>query len=66
MYGWYEEPFAGYGLIIDLTLEKTGGKTVIVIGATNRPDSMDAALRRAGRFDREILMNVPDDSARER
>lgn len=36
------------------------------MGATNRPDSLDPALRRAGRFDREICMNVPDDQARER
>lgn len=48
----------------DLTLEKTGGKPVIVIGATNRPDSLDTALRRAGRFDREICINVPDEKAR--
>jgi SpoVK/Ycf46/Vps4 family AAA+-type ATPase len=37
---------------------------VIVIGATNRPDALDAALRRAGRFDHEISMGVPDDEAR--
>ncbi|KAH0833427.1 P-loop containing nucleoside triphosphate hydrolase protein [Lanmaoa asiatica] len=36
----------------------------IVIGATNRPDSLDAALRRAGRFDHEISMGVPDEDAR--
>jgi ribosome biogenesis ATPase len=39
---------------------------VIVIGATNRPDSLDSALRRAGRFDREICMPVPDCGARAR
>lgn len=48
----------------ELTLENTGGKPVIVIGATNRPDSLDAALRRAGRFDREISINVPSEPAR--
>ena len=51
---------------IDLSLEKTDGKPVLIIGATNRPDSLDPALRRAGRFDREICMNVPDDTARGR
>ncbi|XP_043914696.1 nuclear valosin-containing protein-like isoform X2 [Protopterus annectens] len=39
---------------------------VLVIGATNRPDSLDPALRRAGRFDREICLGIPDQGARER
>ncbi|KAL7581724.1 hypothetical protein ACA910_022264 [Epithemia clementina (nom. ined.)] len=39
---------------------------VIVLAATNRPDSLDSALRRAGRFDREILLGVPDEDAREK
>ena len=39
---------------------------VIVLAATNRADSMDPALRRAGRFDKELLMSVPDEAARER
>lgn len=38
--------------------------SVIVMGATNRPDAIDPALRRAGRFDKEILMGVPDEEAR--
>ncbi|XP_057316195.1 nuclear valosin-containing protein-like isoform X2 [Hydractinia symbiolongicarpus] len=37
---------------------------VLVIGATNRADSLDPALRRAGRFDREIAMGIPDKTAR--
>merc|ERR1711988_594355 len=37
---------------------------VVVIGATNRPNSIDAALRRFGRFDREIDIGVPDENGR--
>lgn len=37
---------------------------VIVIGATNRPNAVDPALRRPGRFDREIEIGVPDRNAR--
>ncbi|XP_022967717.1 cell division control protein 48 homolog C-like [Cucurbita maxima] len=37
---------------------------VLVIGATNRPDAVDPALRRPGRFDREIVLGVPDENAR--
>jgi len=37
---------------------------VIVIGATNRPNSIDPALRRPGRFDREIELGVPDRQGR--
>mmetsp|Transcript_259 Transcript_259/g.271 ORF Transcript_259/g.271 Transcript_259/m.271 type:complete len:728 (+) Transcript_259:21-2204(+) len=37
---------------------------VVVIGATNRPNTIDAALRRFGRFDREIDIGVPDENGR--
>mmetsp|Transcript_11456 Transcript_11456/g.34415 ORF Transcript_11456/g.34415 Transcript_11456/m.34415 type:complete len:837 (-) Transcript_11456:617-3127(-) len=37
---------------------------VVVMGATNRPNSIDAALRRFGRFDREIDIGVPDETGR--
>lgn len=49
----------------DLALEKTGGKAVIVLAATNRPDSLDPALRRGGRFDKEINLSVPSEAVRE-
>jgi len=42
---------------------ETRGK-VIVIGATNRPNAIDPALRRPGRFDREIELKVPDKQGR--
>lgn len=41
-----------------------GRGQVIVIGATNRPDSVDPALRRPGRFDREFYFPLPDQPAR--
>jgi len=41
-------------------------KESVVVGATNRPDALDPALRRAGRFDREIAMGIPTEAARAR
>ncbi|WP_088311430.1 CDC48 family AAA ATPase [Novosphingobium sp. B 225] len=37
---------------------------IVVIAATNRPDAIDEALRRPGRFDREIVVGVPDEKGR--
>jgi ribosome biogenesis ATPase len=48
-----------------LAMEGNDGKPVIVLAATNRPDSLDPALRRGGRFDTEINMGVPNESMRE-
>ena len=51
-----------------LLVEMDGfGKTegVIVLAATNRPDILDPALRRPGRFDREIYVGKPDSKGRE-
>ncbi|KAK8196621.1 Ribosome biogenesis ATPase rix7 [Zalaria obscura] len=45
--------------------KKNEGKPVIVLAATNRPDSLDPALRRGGRFDTEINMGVPNEPMRE-
>jgi len=42
----------------------TGRGNVIVIGATNRPNAIDPALRRPGRFDREIEIGIPDKQGR--
>ncbi|MBE9180512.1 ATP-dependent zinc metalloprotease FtsH4 [Oculatella sp. LEGE 06141] len=42
-----------------------GDETVIVLAATNRPESLDPALLRPGRFDRQVLVDRPDLSGRE-
>lgn len=48
-----------------LAMEGDDDKPVIVLAATNRPDSLDPALRRGGRFDTEINMGVPNEQMRE-
>lgn len=42
-----------------------GHEGVIIIAATNRPDVLDAALLRPGRFDRQVMIDLPDVSGRE-
>jgi len=51
--------------IDDLNSMADAERPVIIIGATNRPEHIDVALRRAGRFDREISIGVPNEGARE-
>ncbi|KIV99198.1 uncharacterized protein PV09_09149 [Verruconis gallopava] len=48
-----------------LAMDQNDGKPVIVLAATNRPDSLDPALRRGGRFGTEINMGVPNETMRE-
>ncbi|KAK4512633.1 uncharacterized protein ATC70_003337 [Mucor velutinosus] len=43
----------------------TEHQRVVVIGATNRPNSLDEALRRPGRFDREVEIGIPTTEARQ-
>jgi len=45
-------------------LDRDKEKPVIVLAATNRPDSLDPALRRGGRFDTEINIGVPNEQVR--
>lgn len=39
-------------------------ETIIVLAATNRPEMLDKALLRPGRFDRQIIINSPDQKGR--
>ncbi|KAF7988070.1 hypothetical protein HCN44_007564 [Aphidius gifuensis] len=43
---------------------KENGNKVLILGATNRPEAIDPALRRAGRFDREVSIGIPDKECR--
>ncbi|RMZ75729.1 hypothetical protein DV738_g5321, partial [Chaetothyriales sp. CBS 135597] len=49
----------------DLDVSFNDGKPVVVLAATTRPDSLDAGLRRAGRFDKEVIMSVPSEAMRQ-
>lgn len=48
----------------ELSASDGSGSGIMVIGATNRLDALDPALRRAGRFDREFSLGIPDEKAR--
>ncbi|KAF7492657.1 Nuclear valosin-containing protein-like, partial [Sarcoptes scabiei] len=50
--------------IDDLSATDGSSDGIMIIGATNRPDSLDPALRRAGRFDREIALGIPSEKSR--
>ncbi|MCY1701716.1 ATP-dependent zinc metalloprotease FtsH [Deinococcus sp. SL84] len=46
--------------------EADEGQDIIILAATNRPDVLDAALLRPGRFDRQVVVDAPDAAGRER
>jgi transitional endoplasmic reticulum ATPase len=52
------------GQLLSLMDGLDSSDNVIVIGATNRADTLDPALRRSGRFDREILIGAPNEKGR--
>ncbi|MBS1987315.1 ATP-dependent zinc metalloprotease FtsH [Candidatus Dependentiae bacterium] len=52
-------------LLTEMDGFQTGGGSVIVIAATNRPDVLDKALLRPGRFDRRVVVPYPDLKSRE-
>ena len=52
-------------LLTEMDGFSAGDATVIVLAATNRPETLDAALLRPGRFDRQVLVDRPDLSGRE-
>ncbi len=62
-----ENTHEGMNAINQLLIELDGLQElndVVIIGATNRPDIIDSALLRPGRFDRLVLVNVPDQKSR--
>ena len=64
MHGWCVSRLIVIQLLTELDLASSE-EPVVVIGATNRPDALDPALRRAGRFDHEIEMGIPSVEGRE-
>ena len=62
---WTVEVCLTYHSLHSIILTRVPGQ-VIVIGATNRPDAVDPALRRPGRFDREFYFPLPNREARKK
>ncbi len=62
VHGDLEKRVVGQLLVLMDGLDSNG--QVIIIGATNRPDALDPALRRPGRFDREISIQAPTEAGR--
>ncbi len=60
--GWTDEVGTSLDCALNELMSFAG--QVIVIGATNRPDAVDSALRRPGRFDREFYFPLPNRTAR--
>lgn len=52
-------------LLSELDSLSTSKSTVFVIGATNRPDILDTALLRPGRFDKLLYLGIPDSKAKQ-
>lgn len=59
-----ELEFADDGDVGTSAVSKAATGGVCVIGTTSHPDVIDPALRRAGRFDKEIALGIPDERAR--
>ncbi|MDX1917764.1 MAG: ATP-dependent zinc metalloprotease FtsH [Candidatus Caenarcaniphilales bacterium] len=52
-------------LLVEMDGFETTANNVIILAATNRPDILDSALTRPGRFDRQVIINYPDVRGRE-
>src|SRR5688500_2398648 len=52
-------------LLVEMDGFDTSGAGVVIMAATNRPEVLDQALLRAGRFDRQVLVDRPDVSGRD-
>lgn len=64
MSGWHQEQEQTLNQILTEMDGFTTDTNVIVLASTNRPDTLDPALLRSGRFDRKILVNIPSKEER--